>query len=124
MMSPAFRQLRKAYADELRESKEMAERWWQDLNENSAKDPGSLKPDDLWPMGPASHPWVIATFRKFFFACVELNKRVSEQVDESNSNFRGEQDWGQEDTESSVGTIDPKIFAYEMLSGGDTHDLY
>lgn len=125
MMSRELRQLLAEYASELRQSKEMAERWWRDLNETVVEGAGSLPATDMWPLGPASHPWVIATFRKFYFACAELNKSQLKQDVESDIQSRGQNDWGREQEEEvPLRSVEPKIFAYEMLSGGEANDLY
>ena len=126
MMNEEFENLRKAYAAELRESKDAAERWWKELTESFARKPDGPKPEDLWPMGPVSHPWVIATYRKYFFQCVELNtKTLRSGAEISNNRVASEEDWGSEDDASSTAdTIEPKVFVLDLLSGGDTHDLY
>lgn len=125
-MTAEFEELRVAYAAELRESKDAAEHWWNDLNERYKAEAGSEKPEDLWPMGAASHPWVIATYRKYFFLCVELNRKVRERSSPiaSRNEAASEQDWGTDDIEPDVDTIEPKLFVLTQLLGGETHDLY
>jgi hypothetical protein len=125
MMSPELNELRKAYVAELRESKNAAELWWAELSNSYAARKVGLKPEDLWPLGPASHPWVIATYRKYFFLCVELNRKLSTGPPERPAHAASEQDWGSDEPdEPLVLTVEPKVFVLDLLSGGDTHDLY
>jgi hypothetical protein len=125
MISPELSELRKAYVAELRECKEAAELWWAELNNNYAAGNVGSRPDELWPLGPASHPWVIATYRKYFFLCAELNRKVSALTPERPAQAASEQDWGSDETdEPIVLTVEPKVFVLDLLSGRDTHDLY
>jgi hypothetical protein len=125
MISPELSELKFAYASELRKSKQAAEDWWNQLEETHADTPVEPDPRDLWPMGPASHPWVIATYRKYYFLCQELNQRVERENRDLSQNVEaGEADWGAEDEEPMVTTVEPKVFVLDLLSGGDTHDLY
>ena len=124
-MSPEFEELRSAYAAELRDAKREAERWWQQLRDTLARASGGPTAEDLWPMGPASHPWVIAVYRKYFFLCIELNARVRARGLRTQPDMPGEQDWGVDDiSQQPADTTEPRIFVLDLLSGGDTHDLY
>ena len=126
MISPELDELRKAYVAELRESKSAAERWWAELKARYDQKPEGLKPDDLWPMGPASHPWVIATYRKYYFLCLELNRRTSNgAVESAGASAANELDWGGDEPEPKpAATVEPAVFVLDLLSGGDTQDLY
>lgn len=119
-----FDQLLSEYVAELRDSKEKAERWWWLLQERHADDPTSPRPEDLWPMGAASHPWVIATYRKYFFKCAELNNQLGDRPGDAARRARPiETDWGV-DEESRPARVEPKTFVLDLLAGGETHDLY
>jgi hypothetical protein len=126
MISPELNELRKAYVAELRESKDAAEGWWAELNSTYAAKPAGARPEELWPAGPASHPWVIATYRKYFFLCAEHNRKASDRIPETMArSTSSELDWGtDEPSEPPAMTVEPKVFVLELLSGGDTHDLY
>jgi hypothetical protein len=119
--------LKKAYVAELRESKQMAEQWWRELHEKHAQNSGSVEPKELWPMGAPSHPWVIATFRKYYFLCAELNGKIQADL-EQRPPVRATPDelhWGQDqEEESREGPIDPLVFAIDLLSGKETQDVY
>jgi hypothetical protein len=82
-----------------------------------------VAPEDLWPMGPASHPWVIATYRTYFFRCAELNRRHRRGAQVARTTPR-EEDWGVGDGDVTADWIEPKTFVLDLLAGGDTHDLY
>jgi hypothetical protein len=69
------------YVSELIEAKEAAEWWWKKLVSSERRrhqDPdaslASLR--RRWPMGPASHPYVLAIIRKYWLACDELNEAI------------------------------------------------
>jgi hypothetical protein len=120
------KELKAAYVAEMRESKQMAEAWWRGLQDSYTQESGALTLRELWPMGPASHPWVIGTFRKYYFECADLNKKIEESQKASNLPHPGEElSWGwQQRTQNSEGPIDPKVFVLDLLSGRDTQDLY
>jgi hypothetical protein len=122
-MSPELTELHEAYVKELRDAKRRVERWFANLLKSHAKDSKAPDPKRLWPMGPASHPWIIAVVRKYWFRCIELNaKEESPQptADEGPSESR----WGQETSEQDYGPIIPKVFVYDLLAGEKTDDLY
>jgi hypothetical protein len=124
MISPELDELRKAYVAELRGSKSAAEKWWLELRASYAAKELDLRPEDLWPAGPASHPWVIATYRKYFFLCVQHNRKVSETAGEAAASV-GELAWGTDEPAEPVAfTVEPKVFVLDLLSGGETNDLY
>jgi len=123
MISPELEQLLQSYAAEMRDSKYGAERWWARLDEAYAAGALSAKPQDLWPMGPASHPWVIATYRKYFFECLKHNETVRKRGMHVPPHAP-EQDWGIERAAERAETVEPKTFVLDLLSGGDTNDLY
>jgi hypothetical protein len=124
-MRSEYTELLADYVAALSESKRAAERWWVELNDQYSKNPQGAKPQELWPMGPASHPRVIATYRKFFFLCAELNRSLKERDrTDSTEKLPDESDWGVEDIAKSAEIIEPKIFVLDLLSGGETDDLY
>jgi hypothetical protein len=123
-MSPELTVLFDNYVKELRDAKKRAEAWYNNLVKAHTKDPNAPNPKRLWPMGAASHPWVIATVRKFWFLCIELNER--ERSLDADSRPLEEEAWGQEESASDAeyGPIPPKVFIYDLLSGTKTDDLY
>ena len=127
MMDKPFRDLFDEYARELRQDKEAAEAWWDDLKRAEANTNGGGKGLTLlkrWPFGPASHPWVINTYRKYYFLCKELNRELEGKRNVTGGN--GEADiakWGSQDTEQVTG-VEPKVFVLDLLAGGETNDLY
>lgn len=125
MMSPALNKLKETYVSEMRESKKAAEAWWSELNRAHTENPLGALPTDMWPMGPASHPWVIATYRKYYFLSLDLKQKAESSESMSAPEAPGEADWGTEESpESPVTWVEPKVFVLDLLSGGDTHDLY
>lgn len=122
-MSPELTALFEDYVVELRDSKKRAETWFRELVKAHDKNPNAPDPKRLWPMGAASHPWVIATVRKFWFLCIELDAGERRSVANDGP---AEPDWGQEESAGEVeyGPILPKVFIYDLLSGEETGDLY
>jgi hypothetical protein len=91
------------YVKELRDAKDVAEEWWQALlDAESAKtrdrDLALREIQRRWPLGPAAHPYVIGTIRKYFLACEALNDDGDEEVY-------------------------PHVFVSEWLLDEDTEDL-
>jgi hypothetical protein len=76
-MTPKHRALRTQYVKELRESKEVAEKWWSALVGDESS-PAAQEAKARWPDGPASHPRVIGTILKYMHKCEALNHTVDE----------------------------------------------
>jgi|SRR6185295_2786392 len=124
MLSPEFQQLKNEYARELRDSKAAAELWWKELNQSYSDGQMQTNPVELWPLGPVSHPWVIATYRKYYFLCLELNNKTRESTG-APFVVEKEEDWGNADEDISIAyEVEPKVFVLDSLSGGETNDLY
>jgi len=77
-----YDQLFANYVDEMRDSMSRALKWWEEMITSEAARVGSI--DEAkhnirrrWPFGPASHPYVIATYRKYFHACESLNEQFA-----------------------------------------------
>jgi hypothetical protein len=126
-MRTEYKDLKNAYVAELRAVRKKSLAWWQDLNRDFDLNPGEFKLTHLWPMGPASHPWVIATVRKYYFLCDQLNKKIlaaeKEKSDEEGTSI--ELSWGRDERPKDIGApIDPKVFVYDLLSGSKTQDVY
>ncbi|AMY04076.1 hypothetical protein AB0V79_20955 [Mesorhizobium ciceri] len=62
--------------------------WWRDLH---AQEVNREVVDARWPAGPASHPRVIALFRKYYFETTRLNDSLSGGGPEHGSEM-----WGSE----------------------------
>jgi hypothetical protein len=121
-----YQALMDAYATELREKKALAEDWWQRLSDEFEKHPGPYKLKQVWPMGPATHPWIIAVYRKYFFLCQQLNQKYErfDQAGPSHASAKEELKWGNDvEEEQGEGPIEPHVFVHEMLYGGETQDL-
>jgi hypothetical protein len=123
------------YVDELSKAKKATTAWWRRLI--SAESAQGLSPQqaeervrERWPMGPTGHPRVLATYRKFFIACEQLNNAVSaeykKKLQEEDAQEIG--GWGVEDPDRAQSAessddwgeesiIDPPRFLVEMLVG-------
>lgn len=76
------------YADDMKKAKLASETWWKELIVSETKKVGArdiaiehIK--QRWPLGPASHPYVVAVLRKYWLACEELNQEITNLGDDS-----------------------------------------
>ena len=123
MMDPRFEELLERYASEMRSTKINAERWWQGLLANPRLGT-SLSVKERWPFGPASHPWVIATYRKYYFLAAELNSVIDQEQKSHTPEDPGPAAWGEDTTTQSGSGVEPKIFVHDLLAGEKNKDLY
>jgi hypothetical protein len=121
------------YVAELHIAKDLATKWWDDLLIAETDRTGSPEEAERvvttrWPYGAASHPYVIATFRKYYIACEQLNDEIQRRATSAVAapEVESEADWGSE-TEASEDDdlwndddpIRPDIVLIEALSGRD-----
>ena len=104
-------ELRSAYLDDLRAVRQEVLDWWDTL---LSREPGDSEAAYAsvrrrWPAGPASHPRVIAVYRKYYLACEALNARL-EQARRAVSSEAG---WGEDDEEAGS-SIDPADLLLEL----------
>jgi hypothetical protein len=103
--------LRSAYLDELRIARTEVTAWWDALllaePANSGDAYASVR--RRWPAGPASHPRVIAVYRKYYLACEALNDDLEEQR-RNQPNAAG---WGEADPEG-ISIVDPAALLLEL----------
>jgi|CXWL01.1.fsa_nt_gi hypothetical protein len=102
------------YAKELNKAKLAAETWWKELIASEAAKIGGRKEalanvKMRWPLGPASHPYVVAVIRKYWLACEELNKEISESYEKGNS--------------SDEELVSPIVFLCDFLMDGKHEKL-
>ena len=121
------------YVNELTPVKDATLVWWQRLiDAELGRGATPLKAEDRvrerWPMGPTSHPLVLATYRKFYLACEQLNEVIfaeySQKVKKGTTSEDG--GWGieepdtvgqQQDEWGPERPIDPPTFLVDMLFG-------
>jgi hypothetical protein len=130
-----YQSLFRSYVAELSEAKDLADAWWNRLVEgeaHAADSPGAgeARARERWPFGPASHPYVIRVYRKYFLACEQLNEKTVGESDGSDVE-PSEADWGTEeashretpglddpmDIEEPDGPIDSPTFLFQLLHG-------
>ncbi|CAG1017815.1 hypothetical protein BURC_02510 [Burkholderiaceae bacterium] len=131
-----YKQLFDAYLTEMREAQATANAWWEALLIREAqlgRDAAAAQEalDQRWPMGPVSHPAVIAVFRKWALECQALNDAAEDDDDDDDDEVDDddESDWGSEDDDdeddddapSDLATLDapvePRELLIEMLPG-------
>jgi hypothetical protein len=121
------------YLAEMHRSREFALAWWSDLmvTEIRASDSPERARHSLemrWPFGPASHPRVLATYRRFWF----LNEALNAQIETEREAERGgssrvdetqDSGWGRDDSptgeDESESIVDGWVLLIDMLYGRD-----
>lgn len=119
-----YQELFDAYVAELREAMAAAKGWWDTLVAKENEDVVRRR----WPFGPASHPFVIAVFRKWSLAVQDLNDEMEarEDVEEDEDEDEDEADWGESiDNDEAVVVefaaleppVQPRQLLLDMLPG-------
>jgi hypothetical protein len=93
------------YVKELTTARATAQEWWQALMAAETQRARSAEGAERavrprWPMGPVSHPFVIAVYRKYYLEIEKFNEEIFErwEADETEEEFEeDETDWGEED---------------------------
>lgn len=111
------------YVADLRQSHIEARAWW-DVTVDRFQRVGTTraKAEHLtrlrWPMGPTSHPRVLATFRKYFLVIEELNDLYLDEPDERLSIIPDEENlWGnpEEDPKEEDVLMQPRAVLLQAL---------
>lgn len=126
-----YKQLFEAYLKDMRQAMKQAEAWWKQLQAKELAtlgDPVAVQHSlgVRWPFGPASHPYVLACYRKWSLACQDLNDAVEDSEDDNGDDGElveaSEADWGDDSEEdedddlaSLEGPIEPRELLIEML---------
>jgi hypothetical protein len=116
-----------AYVSELRSARELAETWWSALEAAERARGGddvAVRLARRWPFGPASHPWVIAVYRKYWLACDDLNQRLVEAAPSRRARPVAEADWGRDDDEPEISQVPPRTLVVEQLEREGLADLH
>src|SRR5262245_52024710 len=66
-----YERLFKDYVAEMRRSMNAANEWWdrlqtREIERTRIRKKAMAQLEERWPFGPASHPFVLATYRKYF----------------------------------------------------------
>lgn len=94
------------YVSDMRQSMHAANDWWFKLLEKETirlgdKSYAEKEISERWPFGPASHPYVLATYRKYFLECEKLNSEIEAKEFEVEFNNLDDttfiNSWGSED---------------------------
>lgn len=118
------------YFEELIDARKEVSTWWNSLFDAEIENSGDYKRAESiirprWPCGPASHPRIIAIYRKYFLLCEELNSTVTskwEAEEELNHNTDdGEDLWGADDIDENEedGIVEPRFILIERLEAED-----
>jgi hypothetical protein len=150
-LATAYDKLFDEYVEELRKAKAFAEAWWDELlaaeTKKAGGDAGAAE-DAVrrrWPVGPASHPVVIAVIRKYYLACFQLNEQggslaTGRRGDEADAYDPGledeeepdpdapaeaddDEDDDDDDEDDYVDEVYPHLFVADWLLDDPTQDL-
>lgn len=122
--------LMKEYLAELREAREKALKWWDALVARETALTGdrtqALQALKMrWMVGPVSHPYVIAVYRKYFLKIIGINESLDEEIITDEIEPETEAAWGVEEDEEDEeeGTIEPEYLLRHDLNCYD-EELY
>jgi hypothetical protein len=117
-----YEKIFKEYVSQMRRSMKAANKWWAKLHRVETQrlgDPerAAAEIEARWPFGAASHPLVLATYRKYFLEIEHLNKEIEDLEAQSHEHFDGsssEEDRGVDDAEDEdEDEDDPDSFGEE-----------
>jgi len=125
-----YKQLFDAYVAEMRQAQAAALAWWEALVMREQQAVGSAEAagealERRWPMGAVSHPFVIATFRKWALQVQTFNDDAESDTDDDDDNA-DEAEWGSEDEDDEEAVqdlatleapVEPRDLLIEMLAG-------
>lgn len=127
-----YQQLFEDYVAEMRGAQAVAVAWWDGLLAREMA-PGidaaqaDERVSERWPMGAVSHPFVIATFRKWALRCQALNDAAdsaAEADDEPQDDDDPDDGWGDEEDDDAdldladlEAPVEPRELLVEMLPG-------
>jgi hypothetical protein len=126
-MMDLYDKLFEEYISEMKEARKEAEAWWESVLAEETETTGTREAAEKsvrnrWPFGPASHPYVIAVYRKYYMACEVLNQKVKREREECEN--RGSVDqaneaaWGIESVPGEKkGSVPPSVFTLDWLFG-------
>jgi len=117
-MNP-YQKLFLAYITDMRKSAEAANNWWDSVLEaEKAVHKTRAKAEESagrrWPFGPSSHPFVLATYRKYFLACEALNESVEEGGAVILDDFANESMWGREEDAPPEDDLDAALAGLDV----------
>jgi hypothetical protein len=118
-MAITHEELVKDYIEELSAAKVEIMQWWDGLLRGSPEGL-SLEENEMlikrrWPAGPASHPRIIAIFRKYFFEVEKLNDLLTSREQVEDGSFRDETSWGEDEGIQEEGYIPPQALLLDQL---------
>ena len=119
----AYDELFEAYVVEMREGMSRALAWWEEILAHEIKlvgqvDEAKLRVNRRWPFGPASHPYVIAIYRKYCLACDRINEDLkSHSTNHPEEVELNETDWGTEE-QDNLGNRSGPISCWVLLIDG------
>lgn len=117
----AYDKLFAEYVEEMSESRLAALDWWERVIAREAAALGSRAAAEdavstRWPFGAASHPFVLATFRKYYLLCERLNEAEMARRDVPGATPPpGEEQWG--DTAEAAPEVGP-VTGWALLIDG------
>jgi len=81
-MGPLYKKLLDRYVEELRPATIEVNEWWTRLASETIAKVGTkvaaaAELRRRWPLGPASHPRILAIVRKYYLACDQLNREIT-----------------------------------------------
>jgi hypothetical protein len=98
-----------AYLAELRQAVVEVQQWRRRLALGEKYNEAGMQIDEIWPSGLASHPRIIAVFRKYWLQVAHVIEDYERREELEEDDAPGEEDWGaDEDDEEGEMASDPR----------------
>lgn len=119
-----YAKLFEEYVIELEEAREDAIKWWNKVIQIEGEILGDRNKAEFfvrwrWPLGPTSHPRVIAVFRKYYLAIEDINRELLEKEEQGEFTFKLPEEgmWGINDEMAEQDSLiqHPRTILFERL---------
>ena len=105
------------YVGDLREAKQGAELWWgrliaEETSRSGNHDEAVDAVGTRWPVGPVSHPSIIAVYRTYYLLINTMNERLVK----GDGGLAADDSWGVEEDSLHPNTIEPHLLLLDDLS--------
>ncbi|MGX9572522.1 hypothetical protein [Mesorhizobium sp. f-mel] len=130
-LEQTYKDIVRRYADDLSMARADALRWWNNLVGKEAvagtdRQSAEHRCRMRWPMGPASHPRIIAVYRIYFFEIAQINENFVLEYESltDGDQFSDISFWEHKvESEDQLYICDPTALLYESLQEID-EDLF
>ncbi|MBZ9936336.1 hypothetical protein LB518_08525 [Mesorhizobium sp. BR1-1-16] len=112
MISGPYAEIRSRWIEDLKIVAPTLLEWWHDIRVHEVN---KELVDARWPAGPASHPRVIALFRKYYFETTRLNASIPGYVPQNETEMWGSGAEQQPEESDGGGPVPPVTLLLSWL---------